>query len=393
MVRRARAALARNPPNSARFGDRRAPSNRGRRASALARRGKNRVVSRGAAMRRPPGRCGPRFQCSNGSPDTRAPRALRSPLRGRRIERLHTKRLQREEACHVAGRVVRPPPQERSLRRGDCSNQAERCHNLIVSALETNRRRLEIPAKWIVGQLKLSAPLVVAALHQCHGLAAPCTPVGLLRVARHGITSGYFAETIMRHYRTALDTLRAVGWTVRERSIDAPPALEAVWPPALMRRYPTIPAALTDFVSRIEACVNPDETEWFLTSADYAGSGETVYAWSEWERMELESYEEDGDAAGIAEVREFWNEYLPFFMDVSGDYAYFAVRVVEPKPAAKRWLFGGSRSADPPFGAVVHGAEDFRAVSQVAGSFDEFLAELAATVRNPQARGPLAGLV
>ena len=196
----------------------------------------------------------------------------------------------------------------------------------------------------------------------------------------------------MDHYRAALDALTAAGWTVRERSSALPAA--SVWPPELIRRYPTIPDALTAFMARVDACVNADETAWFLTASDYAGTSDFAFAWNEWERMELESHQERGDSEHAAAVREFWNAYLPFFLDVSGDYAYFAIRVVEPRPVPRTRLpWGARREPDPPRGTVVHGIEEFRAVSQVAASFDEFLAKLAVTVGGREGDGPLAGLV
>ena len=198
----------------------------------------------------------------------------------------------------------------------------------------------------------------------------------------------------MSSYRAALDALAAAHWTVRERSPDRVLSHADVWPDELRRRYPAIPAALTEFVSRVETCMKPDETAWFLTAADYAGTSGFAFAWNEWERMELESYTQSGDEPGAARVREFWNAYLPFYLDVGGDYAYFAVRVTEPKPVSRSWWrFGPERRfPEPRLGSVVHAAEEFRAPSEVAGSFDEFLASVASAVSGRDG-GPLDGLL
>jgi hypothetical protein len=50
---------------------------------------------------------------------------------------------------------------------------------------------------------------------------------------------------------------------------------------------------------------------------------------------------------------------------------------------------------EPRLGAVVHAAEEFRAVTEVAPSFSEFLDLLAAAMRDPPERrkGPLAGMI
>ena len=195
----------------------------------------------------------------------------------------------------------------------------------------------------------------------------------------------------MDHLREALDALAAAGWTVRERSAVGSP--DDVWPAELRQRYPTIPPSLTQFVARVEACVNPDETGWFLSAADYAGTSDSAFAWNEWERMELESYEEAGDAERAGEVRDFWDAYLPFYLDVRSEYAYFAVRVTEPKAVKRQWWSFPRQPEEPRLGAVVFAAEEFRSVSEVAGSFDAFLDELAATVQGRTTTGPLTGLI
>jgi len=157
-----------------------------------------------------------------------------------------------------------------------------------------------------------------------------------------------------------------------------------------VRRYPAIPASLTDFMARVETCINRDETSWFLNSADYAGTGDSAYAWNEWEQMEVKWREDDGDENEVAEIRKFWDAYLPFYLDVAGDYAYFAVRITEPKPVP-RWNLLAER--EPRIGAVVHAVEELRSPLEVAGSFDEFLERLASTVKKGGSHGPLAGMV
>lgn len=175
--------------------------------------------------------------------------------------------------------------------------------------------------------------------------------------------------------RRTLDALLTAGWTVRESA--SPPAPQDVLPPALRQRYPNAPREWAEFAARIEECTNADETAWFLTPADYAGTSGYAFEWNAWELLDLESREMHGGAAGAAEVRSFWDEHLPFYLDVSGDYAYFAIRLAAPR-----------------IGSVVHGASvEFRATSEVAGSFPEFLELLVAAVRDPDRDGPLTGLV
>ena len=193
-------------------------------------------------------------------------------------------------------------------------------------------------------------------------------------------------------YRRVFDALVAAGWTVRERAPDAALTAAELWPAELRARYPNVPASLTEFLARIDQCENSAETAWFLTAVDYAGKSDSAWAWNEWERQELETFAEDEKETTA--IREFWNSYLPFFLDVGGDYAYFAIRVTEPAPKKKPLLWFLREEPDPPRGAVVYGADvDLRGVSIVAASFPEFLEHLTTVLRDPTVEGPLTGLV
>jgi hypothetical protein len=189
-----------------------------------------------------------------------------------------------------------------------------------------------------------------------------------------------------------VDALTQAGWRVRERGSQNALSATELFPAALRQRYPALPPALVDFLGRLDECVNPDETAWFLTAADYAGTSGAGFEWNAWERLELESCEDDPEES--AAVREFWNSYLPFYNDVRGDYGYFAVRVIQPKPV-KRGLFSfvDRFQGEPKLGAVVYGIEEFRSPWQVAASFPEFLEHLAIAVLDPDRRGPLRGHV
>jgi hypothetical protein len=193
-------------------------------------------------------------------------------------------------------------------------------------------------------------------------------------------------------YRRVFDALVAAGWKVGERDPRNALAASALWPAELRARYPDVPSSLTEFLGRIDHCVNPSESAWFLTAADYAGTSDSAWAWNEWERQELETFA--GDEKVSAEVREFWKAYLPFYLDVGGDYAYFAVRVTDPPPRKSALLWFLREPPEPPRGSVVHGADvDLRSVSVVAASFPEFLEHLTRLLRDPSTDGPLTGLI
>ena len=194
-------------------------------------------------------------------------------------------------------------------------------------------------------------------------------------------------------YRRVFDTLVAAGWKVRERDAANALSVDTLFPAELRKRYPNVPPELVAFLGRLDECTNAEENQWFLTAADYAGTSDSAFVWNEWEKQELETFEDDAEET--ASIREFWNNYLPFFSDVSGDYAYFAVRVTDPVPKKRGLLDRITRQpVEPTRGAVIHGIEEYRAVtSPVATTFAEFLDQLVTTLRNPGANTKLSGLI
>lgn len=200
-----------------------------------------------------------------------------------------------------------------------------------------------------------------------------------------------------RDLPSVLSILDSAGWTVRVRSENAILPADLVWPEALRARYPAIPPALTDFVARVEACVKPDETAWFLTADDFAERSDSAFAWNEWARMDVSRLAEQGDSEGVLRVKAFWDSYLPFYLDVGSEYSYFAVRVTAPATVTPRGFsfWRSRRLVEPQLGTVIHGCmdADLRDVSPIATSFDEFLDQLAATVQAPDADGPLSAFV
>jgi hypothetical protein len=149
-----------------------------------------------------------------------------------------------------------------------------------------------------------------------------------------------------------LRLLASRGWTV----VEAEPGEDVALRPEIRARYPRIPGQYERFLARVRSCVNADETVWFLCAEDYnQPPDDEAFAWNEFEKMELE--DAAPGAADPAEVRQFWDEHLPFMLSVGGEYAYLGFRVV------------GDR-----FGSVIEGYDiDLREPSDVARDFDEFV--------------------
>ena len=75
--------------------------------------------------------------------------------------------------------------------------------------------------------------------------------------------------------------------------------------------------------------------------------------------MSLQAAADAGDTVWQADIRRFWDAYIPVGLSVGGAYEYYAIRVSD--------------------GVVVHGAEpEFEEVEEAAASFFQLLTELGA---------------
>jgi hypothetical protein len=170
----------------------------------------------------------------------------------------------------------------------------------------------------------------------------------------------------MMEMKTAMaQTLQDAGWQLKteERTFELPTSLQ--------ERYPHLPESLVAFLSGLRQCHNADDTAWFLCQADYEGASGLPFRWNEFELMELESAEQDGDTDWQAGVKAFWDKHFPFLLSVKTGYSYFAVSVEQSN-----------------FGAVIHGFEpEFLESSEVAPSFDEFLVSLVQAGQDLEADG------
>lgn len=147
-----------------------------------------------------------------------------------------------------------------------------------------------------------------------------------------------------------LDLLRTQGWRVELRESGAGNLNESV-----SRRYPHIPEDYAKFLRRVASCVNASDTVWFFCADDYNGTSPAVFSWNEFEKMGLEAAE--GNEQASQQIREFWSRHLPFMLSVSGDYACLSLCV----------------SGDA-YGSVVNSfAPDFEGLTEVTGTFDEFV--------------------
>lgn len=91
-------------------------------------------------------------------------------------------------------------------------------------------------------------------------------------------------------------------------------------------RYAFIPADWVEFIQSFKICANGADNIWFSLPGDFADSGDdSGFRWNEFEHITLEAAE--GDEAWQAEIRGFWDNYLPIVMSVGGDYHYYAIGI------------------------------------------------------------------
>jgi len=121
-------------------------------------------------------------------------------------------------------------------------------------------------------------------------------------------------------------------------------------------RFTSVPLDLWHFVSSYQTFCNADETQWLISAADYQNAAAEGFNWNEFETISLRAAA--NDQATIEKITSFWDQHLPVFMRVDGEYAYAA------------YCLAGEN-----YGCYVAGREpEFEEVSVVGRSLSEFQA-------------------
>lgn len=95
-------------------------------------------------------------------------------------------------------------------------------------------------------------------------------------------------------------------------------------PPEILARYKHVPQDFLDFISDFSKIINAEENMWLLTANDYLACDDDAYRWNEFELMTLEWADDEEEKA---EITAFWDNFLPVFMSVAGDYHYYAINI------------------------------------------------------------------
>ena len=126
-------------------------------------------------------------------------------------------------------------------------------------------------------------------------------------------------------------------------------------PESIIERY-TVSKKWLNFISNVKNCTNSEQNKWFLTINDYSAEyDEGSWGWNDFEMMSLQAAEDDTEWQ--EEITEFWNTHFPIFLDIEGDYSYYAI--------------------DTDSGEVVQGYEpEFEECYTVAETFEDFIAKI-----------------
>ena len=100
-------------------------------------------------------------------------------------------------------------------------------------------------------------------------------------------------------------------------------------PKTITERYAFIPADWIDFIRSFGVCINGDDNLYFQLVEDFEELEDKAdgkaFRWNEFELISLGAAE--GDEKWTADIKEFWDNYLPIVISVGGDYHYYAIGI------------------------------------------------------------------
>ena len=97
-------------------------------------------------------------------------------------------------------------------------------------------------------------------------------------------------------------------------------------PKIITERYKFIPEDWIDFIQCFNLCVNGENNLYFQLPIDFdEEASDSGFRWNEFELISLDAAE--GDEKWQANIRGFWDNYLPIVISVEGDYHYYAIGI------------------------------------------------------------------
>jgi hypothetical protein len=120
-----------------------------------------------------------------------------------------------------------------------------------------------------------------------------------------------------------LNRLTDLKWSVDFISVDR----SKITLPALAeKRLLKTSREFIDFICSFSEASSENETEWFLSYKDYQqeyGKSDDAFVWNTFEMDSLKYADDDMKA----DIQGFWENFIPFYMSVSGYYSYIAICV------------------------------------------------------------------
>ncbi|NDV94459.1 hypothetical protein D0T84_05925 [Dysgonomonas sp. 521] len=120
-----------------------------------------------------------------------------------------------------------------------------------------------------------------------------------------------------------LNRLTDLKWSVDFTPVDRS---KIILPALAEKRLAKTPQEFIDFICSFSETASPDETQWFLSYKDYQqeyGKVDDAFVWNTFEMDSLMYADEDMKA----EIQQFWEIFIPFYMSVNDYYSYIAICV------------------------------------------------------------------
>jgi len=130
------------------------------------------------------------------------------------------------------------------------------------------------------------------------------------------------------------------------------------------------------FINEYKLLTNETDDVWFIPIYEYSIKTKNEEEFT-WNNFEIESLEYADDEGEKKEIKDFWNNHLPFLFSVKDGYSYIAL-IIDGKNKGK----------------IVHGREpEYEDIDIISDSFDEFQKMHITYLKNRKEHSVLANFI